>query len=354
MHVTGWIERRLSDASDSLVCEAAEALPPGFAGPRPVLGDAARAAMTLRHLSPRTQDAYLHWMRRYYEFHDRRDPRLLGADHVTAFLTALATRGRVAASTQNQALAALLFLYRHVLGLDLPWLQGLVRARRPVRVPAVLARDEVCRLIATMEGVSRLVALLLYGSGLRLLEACSLRVKDLDIARRQIVVRDGKGAKDRLTMIPETALDPLREQLGRVRVQHEEDLASGAGWVVLPSALDRKLRNAAREWPWQWIFPATRQYNDPETGRLHRHHLHETVVQREVRRAALRLGLSKRVTSHTFRHSFATHLLEDGHDIRTVQELLGHKDVATTMIYTHVLNRGPAAVRSPADRLFHP
>ncbi|MGH7152199.1 MAG: integron integrase [Planctomycetota bacterium] len=322
---------------------------PGGTPPR--LGERARAAMRLRHFSPRTEEAYLHWMRRYWEFHGRRNPADLGAAQVTAFLNALATRGRVAPSTQNQALAALLFLYREVLGRDLPWLDDLVRARPPVRLPVVLTREEVRAVLGRMEGVPRRMATLLYGSGLRLLECCRLRVKDVDFGRNQITVRRGKGDRDRVTMLPGAVKAELAAHLLEVRAQHERDLAQGAGWVELPGALGGKLPSAGREWPWQWVFPATRSYVEPETGERRRHHLHETVVQQAVRRGVLAAGIAKRATCHTFRHSFATHLLEDGSDIRTVQELLGHKDVATTMIYTHVLNRGPAGVRSPADRL---
>jgi integron integrase len=307
--------------------------------------------MRLRHLSPRTEQAYLDWMRRYHRFIGRRDPSKLGSEHVTAFLNELATRGRVSASTQNQALAALLFLYGEVLGIELPWLDELVRAKTPVRLPVVLAREEVRAIHARMNGSPRLMATLLYGAGLRLLECCHLRVKDLDFGRNQITVRRGKGEKDRATTLPQAVKAELSAHIAKVRAQHERDLGVGAGWVELPGALGRKLPSAGREWAWQWVFPATRTYVERETGQRRRHHLHETVVQQAVRRAVLAAGIPKRATCHTFRHSFATHLLEDGSDIRTVQELLGHKDVATTMIYTHVLNRGPAGVRSPADRL---
>ena len=317
----------------------------GWRGPR--LGDRARAAMRVKHLSVRTEEAYLGWMRRYYEFHGRKDPATLGAAELSAFLSSLATERKVAASTQNQALAALLFLYRSVLGQDFPWLDDLVRARGPERLPVVLSRDEVRAVLSSMGGVTRLMATLLYGSGLRLLECCRLRVKDVDFARRQIVVRRGKGDKDRMTMLPAVAASELAAHLVRVRAQHERDLAVGAGSVELPDALARKLPSAGREWPWQWVFPATRGYADRETGQRRRHHLHETVVQQAVRRAVLASGITKRATCHTFRHSFATHLLEDRSDIRTVQELLGHKDVATTMIHTHVLNRGPGGGAEP-------
>ncbi len=315
------------------------------------LSDRVRAAMRRRAFSVRTEEAYLGWMRRYWEACGRRDPATLGAEHVTAFLNDLATRGRAAAATQNQALAALLFLYREVLGIDLPWLDDLVRAKTAPRLPVVLSRDEVRAVLAHIDGDARLMATLLYGCGLRLLECCRLRVKDVDFDRNQITVRRGKGDKDRATMLPLAVKPALVEHLARARVQHARDLAAGAGWVELPGALAAKLPNAGREWPWQWVFPATRTYLHPESGQRRRHHLHETVVQNAVRRAVLAAGIPKRATCHTFRHSFATHLLEDGSDIRTVQQLLGHRDVTTTMIYTHVLNRGPAGVRSPIDRL---
>ena len=315
------------------------------------LGDRARAAMRLRRLSPRTEEAYLGWMLRYYEFHGRRHPAALGPEHVTAFLNDLATRRRVAASTQNQALAAILFLYREVLGRDLPWLDGLVRAKRPARLPVVLEREEVRALLSHLDGMPRLMATLLYGSGLRLLECCRLRVKDVDLARHQLLVRSGKGGRDRATMLPAAIEAELASHLERMREQHRGDLSRDAGWVELPDALTRKLPSAGREWAWQWAFPATRLYLHSESGQLRRHHLHETVLQQAVRRAVIAAGIPKRATCHTLRHSFATHLLEDGSDIRTVQELLGHRDVRTTMIYTHVLARGPTGTRSPADRL---
>ena len=323
--------------------------PPAATSP---LGERVRHALRVRHLSRRTERAYLDWIRRYWFFHARRDPALLGPEQVMAFLNDLAVNQRVAAATQNQALAALLFLYRHVLGQDLPWLDDLIRAPRPQHLPVVLSRSEVRDVLSHMTGVPRLMALLLYGSGLRLLECCHLRIKDLDFDRHQLTIRRGKGGKDRMTMLPAAAKAELAAHLERVRAQHQRDLAKGAGFVELPASLAVKLPHAAREWPWQWVFPATRHYHHRESGELRRHHLHETVVQDAVRDAVRDAGISKRATSHTFRHSFATHLLEDGSDIRTVQELLGHASVTTTMIYTHVLNRGPAGVKSPVDRLF--
>lgn len=320
--------------------------------PRPAtLRDAVRRAIHLRRLSPRTEEAYLHWIRRFVAFHGGRRPAEMGGEHVAAFLSSLATDARVAASTQNQALAALLFLYRDVYGAELPWLDSVVRAKRPARLPAVLSRDEVRAVLGRMEGTPRLMATLLYGSGLRLLECCRLRVKDVDFDRSEITVRDGKGAKDRRTMLPGAVRADLRAHLDAWALRHAADVAAGAGWVELPDALGRKIPNAGRERPWQWVFPATRTYVHPATGQVRRHHVHESVLQQAVRRAALAAAIPKRVTCHTFRHSFATHLIEDGHDIRTVQELLGHSDVATTMIYTHVLDRGPSGVLSPADRL---
>ena len=328
-----------------------EAFGPSPQEPRPTtVREAVGRAMRLRHLSPRTEEAYLHWIRRFVSFHGGRRPAELGAEHVTAFLTSLATEARVAASTQNQALAALLFLYRDVYERDLPWLDSVVRAKRPMRVPVVLSREEVRQVLGHMGGVPRLMATLLYGSGLRLLECCRLRRKDVDFDRREITVRDGKGAKDRRTMLPAAVQTGVRAHLDAWAAQHAADVTAGGGWVELPDALDRKLPNAGREWPWQWVFPATRTYLHALSGQRRRHHLHETVLQQAVRNAALACRVPKRVTCHTFRHSFATHLIEDGYDIRTVQELLGHADVSTTMIYTHVLNRGPSGVRSPADR----
>ena len=318
----------------------------------PRLLDRVREANRLRHGSRSTEKSYIAWIRRYIVFHGKRHPAEMGATEVVQFLSSLAVEGKVAASTQNQALSALLFLYRHVLHQDLPWLEDVVRARRPKHLPVVLTRDEVRAVISRLAGTARLMATLLYGSGLRVLECARLRVQDVDFAMNQIVVRDGKGAKDRVTVLPAVAKQPLSQHLLRVKRLHDRDLALGGGWVELPWALARKYPNAGREWPWQWVFPATRLYFDQATGQRRRHHLHETVLQRAVLEAARQAHLGKRATPHTFRHSFATHLLEDGRDIRTVQELLGHNDVvSTTMIYTHVLNRGPSGVTSPADRV---
>jgi integron integrase len=258
----------------------------------------------------------------------------------------------VAAATQNQALSALLCLYREVLDVELPWLDTLVRAKPPQRLPVVLTREEVRTVLGKRDGVPRLMGFLLYGAGLRLLECCRLRIQDVDFGANQVLIRDGKGHKDRATMLPAVVKADLAAHIERVRAQHQADLRQGAGWVELPWALARKYPNGGREWGWQWIFPATRIYVDGLTGQRRRHHLHESVLQRAVKDAVRSAGIAKRATCHTFRHSFATHLLEDSHDIRTVQELLGHQDVSTTMIYTHVLNRGPAGVRSPADRMF--
>jgi integron integrase len=324
------------------------------ARPRRRLLDQVRDALRTRHYSRRTERAYVAWIRRYILFHGKRHPAEMGAREVEAFLSSLAVADRVSASTQNQALAALLFLYGQVLGTELPWLDKLVRATRPAHLPVVLSRDEVRAVLLALHGTSRLMAVLLYGAGLRLLECARLRVKDVDFAANQLMVRSGKGNRDRAALLPAGARAALRQHLARVQAQHQQDLRRGAGWVELPDALGRKYPNAGREWSWQWVFPATRCYVHPETGQRRRHHVHETVLQRAVRRAVLDAGIAKPASCHTFRHSFATHLLEDGYDIRTVQELLGHRDVRTTMIYTHVLNRGPAGVRSPLDALTGP
>ncbi len=307
--------------------------------------------MRLRQMSPRTITAYTSWVRRFVRFHGMRHPLELGVREVRDYLTWLTSEQRVSQSTQGQALAALLFLYRHVLDAPIDELGRLPRGRKPIRLPVVLSREEVAALLGSLEGGYRLIATLLYGSGLRLLEGLTLRIKDVDLDRREVTVRRGKGAKDRITMLPDGLVEPMRRHIDRVRVQHRYDIDDGAGWVELPGALDRKYPNAGRSWPWQWLFPATRLYRDRETGQRRRHHLHPSAMQRAMTRAVRASGIPKRACCHTLRHSFATHLLDGGYDIRTVQELLGHRDVATTMIYTHVLNRGGLGVRSPADRL---
>jgi len=319
--------------------------------PPPRLLERVRQAARLRHMSRRTEEAYVHWTRRFVLFHDKRHPQEMGTLEAVAFLSDLAVRQHVSASTQNQAKAALLFLYRAVLERELPGLADAVRAPRPVHLPVVLSRDEVKVVLTRLQDPHRLVTMLLYGSGLRLLEALRLRVKDVDFERRQIVVREPKGRRDRATPLPRVAEAPLRRQLERAQGLHTQDLARGLEGPQLPAALERKLPGARRAWAWQWLFPATRLGFDPDRARPFRHHLHASAVQRAVKRAVDDAGLAKRVTCHTFRHSFATHLLEDGADVRTVQELLGHRELRTTMIYTHVLQQGPLGVRSPADRL---
>ncbi|GIW93195.1 MAG: integron integrase [Pirellulaceae bacterium] len=319
--------------------------------PSPRLYDRVIETLRVRHYSRRTEDAYVHWIRRFIEFHRYRHPRELAEEDINRFLTDLAVKQHVSASTQNQALSAILFLYEHVLKQPLDRIEGVVRARRPKRLPVVLTVDEVSRVLANLHGDKWLIGMLLYGSGLRLLEALRLRVKDLDLQRREITVREGKGDKDRVTMMPQAVICPLREHLRRVQVIHRQDLADGYGRVELPHALARKYPNANRQWCWQFVFPQERRWRNPKTGEEGRHHIDASLFQRALKAAVHKAGLTKRVTSHTFRHSFATHLLASGYDIRTVHELLGHKDVRTTMIYTHVLNRGGRGVRSPADTL---
>ena len=316
----------------------------------PRLLDQVRARLRLKHYSLRTEQAYVGWIRRFILANDKRHPRDMGVVEVEGFLSTLATRGQVAAGTQNQALSALLFLYREVLSIELPWMETIVRAKRPQRVPVVLSRDEVTRLLALMDGCFALMASLLYGSGMRLMECVRLRVKDVDFALNQICVRDGKGGKDRHVPLPQRLRAALAAQIERARLIHQQDLAAGHGAVWLPHALARKYPSAPREPGWQYVFPSGQLSRDPRGGELRRHHLDEAGLQRAVRTARCKAGIVKPATCHTLRHSFATHLLEAGQDIRTIQELLGHKDVATTQIYTHVLNRGGHGVLSPLDR----
>lgn len=318
---------------------------------RPKLVDQLRESLRSRHYSPRTEQTYCHWVRRYIHFHNIRHPAEMAEPEINAFLTHLATKEKVSASTQNQALSALLFLYRHVLGREVGDLGEVIRARKPKRLPVVMTRDEVKAVLTNLTGDKWLMASLMYGAGLRLMECLRLRVQDIDFSRNEILVRDGKGAKDRITMLPESLKAPLQQHLKTVKAIHERDLADGWGRVHLPDALDRKYPNAPKEWRWQWIFPQENRWKNPKTGEEGRHHVHESIIQKAVNGAVKRVGLAKRATCHTFRHSFATQLLESGYDIRTVQELLGHKDVKTTMIYTHVLNRGGKGVKSPVDDL---
>ncbi len=318
----------------------------------PRLLDQLREAIRVRHYSIRTEDAYADWARRFILFHGKRHPLDLGVSEVTAFLTHLAVNRGVAASTQNQAKSALLFLYRVVLGVQLPWLDEVVGAKSPRRLPVVLTPTEVRALLHELSGTMGLVASLLYGTGMRLLEGLRLRVKDIDFERREIIIREGKGRKDRVTVLPENLMLPLNELIGRRRALHNRDLAAGAGDVWLPDALAVKYPRTAKAWGWQWVFASGSVTSvDPRSGKLRRHHLHEASVQKAVSGAARRAGIVKPCSPHVLRHSFATHMLQAGYDIRTVQELLGHREVSTTMIYTHVLNRGGRGVRSPLDQI---
>jgi integron integrase len=330
---------------------AVPACAPPASAPRPKLLDQVRQAIRTRHYSPRTEETYVHWIKRFIFFHNKRHPAEMAEPEIARFLSNLATESHVSASTQNQALNAVLFLYRQVLRKDIGYVNGVVRATRPKRLPTVLTRQEVRSIFANLDGSEWIMAMLLYGAGLRLMECLRLRVKDVDFSSNEILVRSGKGDKDRVTMLPGAVKEPLLTHLEGVRRQHEGDVQKGLGRVALPDALERKYPNAGKEWGWQWIFPATSHYTDRITGEKRRHHLHESVLQKAVKQAVRNAGLRKAASPHSLRHSFATHLLEDGYDIRTVQELLGHTDVATTMIYTHVLNRGGRGVNSPADRL---
>jgi integron integrase len=317
----------------------------------PKLLDQMREALRVRHYSPRTEQAYVAWVRRYIYFHHVRHPAEMGEAEINVFLTQLAVTQKVSASTQNQALAALLFLYRHVLGRQVGELEHLVRAKRSVSVPVVLTRAEVRDVLAQLTGDKWLIASLLYGCGLRLMECLCLRVKDLDFSRNEVTLHETKVDRSRVTMLPSSLTEPLQNHLRGVKITHERDLAEGWGRVFLPAALDRKYPSACTDWRWQWVFPQATRWRNMRTGEEGRHHVHETLVQRAVKEAVSRAGVTKHAGCHTFRHSFATHLLESGYDIRTIQELLGHKDVRTTMIYTHVLNRGGYGVRSPLDGL---
>ena len=317
---------------------------------KPKLLDQVREQIRLRHYSIRTESVYLEWVKRFIRFHKYRHPLEMGAAEVEAFLSDLAVRRNVSASTQNQALSAVLFLYKKVLLIELPWLDGVIRARRPQRLPVVLTQEEVSRVLGQLDGTLWLVTNLLYGSGMRLMEALRLRVKDVEFTRFEILIRDGKGQKDRITLLPQKLAVPLQLHLSRVQALHAQDLREGFGRANLPYALARKYPHAAAEWGWQFVFLSANRSSDPRSGGIFRHHVHEKTIQRAMRNAVRRAGIVKPATPHTLRHSFATHLLESGQDIRTVQELLGHADVKTTMIYTHVLNRGGLGVISPLDR----
>lgn len=316
---------------------------------KPSLLQQVRHQIRLKHYSIRTEDAYLKIIKRFILFHQKRHPREMGVDEIRQYLTHLATAGQVSASTQNQALSALLFLYREVLNVELPFIDGIERAKRPVRVPTVLTRAEADKVLARLRGVHYLMASLLYGSGLRLMECVRLRVKDIDFGYKQVTIRDGKGEKDRRTVLPVKLIPALLRHLSQVRQTYQEDLRNGNGRVYLPYALERKYPNASAEWAWQWVFPSSNLSQDPRSGAVRRHHASEDMLQKAVKRAARQAGISKRVSCHTLRHSFATHMLESGYDLRTIQELLGHRSVETTQIYTHVLNRGGRGVRSPLD-----
>lgn len=331
-----------NDKNAGVVSDVSDSLKPG-------LIDVVRSKIRTKHYSLRTEQAYTGWIRRFISSNGWRHPREMGAVEVESFLSSLAVEGAVAASTQNQALSALLFLYREVLKIDLPWMDAVFRAKSQRRLPTVLSVEEVRRLLAMMEGRPWVLASLLYGSGMRLMECLRLRVKDLDFARNEITVRDGKGGKDRRTMLPRSIEEELRREVARARVLHHQDLELGFGETLLPHALARKYSNAGRDFGWQFVFPAARRSIDPRTGGEHRHHFDDAVLSRALKKARTASGITKAVSAHTLRHSFATHLLEAGYDIRTIQELLGHKDVATTQIYTHVLNRGGRGVRSPLD-----
>jgi len=318
--------------------------------PPPKLLDQVVARLRVKHYSLRTEKTYVDWIKRYIWFHGKRHPQEMGAPEVEAFLSHLAVERTVSASTQNQAKSALLFLYKEVLQIELPWLDKVTQAKAPKRLPVVMTREEVQSVLVRMDGTVWLIASLLYGSGLRIMECLRLRVKDVDFARCEILVREGKGFKDRVTMLPSTLVQPLKQHLERAKVLHDEDLAKGFGEVFMPMALEKKYPGAGKSWGWQYVFPSRNFSTDPRSGVVRRHHADEKAIQRSMKKAVAAAGITKLATPHTFRHSFATHLLQSGYDIRTVQELLGHSDVSTTMIYTHVLNKGGKGVVSPLDR----
>ena len=325
--------------------------PEAHSGQQPKLLDQVRSAIRIRHYSIRTEEAHVQWIKRFILFHNKRHPKDMGGPEINAFLSHLAVNGNVAASTQNQALCAILFLYKQVLDQDPGRLEGVVRAKKPTRLPVVFTVEEVRAILMRLQGTGWLMASLLYGSGLRLMECVRLRVKDIDFQYRQLLVRDGKGQKDRVTMLPSRVIEPLKQHLARVRTIHEGDLGAGLGAVYLPFALEKKYPNAAKEWGWQYAFPASKLSVDPRSGKKRRHHIDETILQKAVKAAIRQAGIAKQGSCHSLRHSFATHLLQSGYDIRTVQELLGHSDVNITMVYTHVLNKGGRAVSSPLDEL---
>ncbi|HDQ03767.1 MAG TPA: integron integrase [Deltaproteobacteria bacterium] len=318
---------------------------------KPKLLDQLSQAMRSRHYSRKTEATYIHWIKRFIFFHNVRHPKDMAEPEINAFLTNLAVKEHVSASTQNQPLCAIIFLYKYALDRKIGDIGEVIRARKPVRLPVVITKSEVKAVLENLKDNKWIIAYLMYGAGLRLMECLRLRIQDLDFSKNQILVRSGKGDKDRITMFPESVKKPLIEHLKKVKKIHESDIANGFGRVLLPEALARKYPNASKEWSWQWVFPQNTLWHNKKTGEHGRHHIHETIIQKLVKDAVVKAGLVKRATCHTFRHSFATHLLEDGYDIRTVQELLGHKDLKTTMIYTHALNKGPSAVRSPADSL---
>lgn len=318
---------------------------------QPTLLEVVQQKIRIKHYSIRTEMQYLQWVKRFILFHHKRHPREMGGPEVEAFLSHLATHGNVSSSTQNQALSALLFLYREVLGISLPWMDDVVRAKKPQRLPVVLSKQEVGKILDHMQSTHGLIARLLYGTGIRIMECCRLRVQDIDFDRAELLIRNGKGAKDRVTMLPKSLVEPLRAHLIWRKALFDADTAKGKAEVYLPDALERKYVNAATSWAWQYVFCSGSYSVDPRSGRERRHHLDEKLVQRAVKKAVGLAGVNKPATPHTFRHSFATHLLEGGYDIRTVQELLGHSDVSTTMIYTHVLNKGGRGVSSPLDTL---